>query len=128
MLQRFYLELISQPDAIHLFRFTMEGEILPRERKLLDAAVAQNAREEDIYAALTLFLARAGLGMCSRSRQRRFQFAASIMVMSIVAQLADSRPKLAKCTGQGPKFWKQDTEFLENVGVGFRFYCGHTKG
>ena len=56
MLRRFIAELIGQPDAAHLFRYTSEGEII--EKNLLDAALSSEATEEDLYPVLSLLLAR----------------------------------------------------------------------
>jgi hypothetical protein len=56
MLRRFIAELMGQPDAAHLFRYTREGEII--EKDLLSAALSSEATVEDMYPVLSLLLAR----------------------------------------------------------------------
>jgi hypothetical protein len=56
MMQRFILEFLEHPDAVHLFRYTPEGD--PIGKELVSAVFAPNAREDDIYTLFFLLLSR----------------------------------------------------------------------
>jgi hypothetical protein len=56
MMQRFCLEFLEHPDAVHLFRYTAEGE--PIEKELVGAVFSPNAQEKHIYTLFGLLLSR----------------------------------------------------------------------
>jgi tetratricopeptide (TPR) repeat protein len=56
MVRRFMVELVTQPDSMHLFRYTEKGDII--EGELIHSALDQGASEEKVYEAFILLLHR----------------------------------------------------------------------